>query len=160
MDAATRSSYEAALRQAEAELAGHEARGNALRQTIDALKSLLALAPAKAAKAPAKRRAAPKRRRRTRVRTGKGHPPIREGMFSGLGPTAAYRKFVAAFGADFPVPAIRDALLAGGVNTTSSTSLLTGLHSVRRRDALQEQAEKAKAEAAKKSEDVAEKSDG
>ena len=139
MDAAMRESYEAALKQAEAELASHEQRGEALRQTVDALKNLLALG---AAKAPPAKRRAPVRRRKSR-RKATNHPPIPTGLFRGMGPTAAYRKFVARFGADHPVPAIRDALLAGGVRTKSSTSLLTGIHSVRRRDAM-----KAKAEAA------------
>ncbi len=137
MDAATRKSYETALKQAEAELANHERRGEALRQTVDALKGLLALGPAKAA--PAKRRAPVRRKRRKKK--GSDHPPIPSGLFRGMGPTAAYRKFVARFGADHPVPAIRDALLAGGVRTKSSTSLLTGIHSVRRRDAMKAKAE-------------------
>ena len=137
MDAATKKSYETALKQAEAELANHEKRGEALRQTVDALKGLLALGPAKAPRA--KRRAPTRRKKRKRKATN--HPPIPSGLFRGMGPTAAYRKFVARFGADHPVPAIRDALLAGGVRTKSSTSLLTGIHSVRRRDAMKARAE-------------------
>lgn len=139
MDAAVKGSYESALKQAEAELASHEQRGEALRQTVAALRNLLALG---AAKKPAAKRRAPVRRRKTRKRAT-NHPPIPTGLFRGMGPTAAYRKFVARFGADHPVPAIRDALLAGGVRTKSSTSLLTGIHSVRRRDALKAQAEEA-----------------
>ena len=38
-----------------------------------------------------------------------------------------------------------DALMAGGVKTASRTSLMTGLHSVRRRDDMKAKAEKAKA---------------
>ncbi len=136
MDAATKRSYESALKQAQAELANHEKRGEALRQTVDALKGLLALGPAEA---PTKRRAPVRRKRRKKKATN--HPPIPSGLFRGMGPTAAYRKFVARFGADHPVPAIRDALLAGGVRTKSSTSLLTGIHSVRRRDAMKAKAE-------------------
>lgn len=142
MDAATKRSYETALKQAEAELASHEQRGEALRQTVKALRSLLALGPAKAP--PAKRRAPV--RRRKRKRKAANHPPIPSGLFRGMGPTAAYRKFVARFGADHPVPGIRDALLAGGVRTKSATSLLTGIHSVRRRDAMKAKAEGAGAE--------------
>jgi len=137
MDAATKKSYETALTKAEAELANHEQRGEALRQTVNALKGLLALSPAKAP--PAKRRAPVRRKKRKRKATN--HPPIPSGLFRGMGPTAAYRKFVARFGADHPVPAIRDALLAGGVRTKSATSLLTGIHSVRRRDAMKAKAE-------------------
>ena len=137
MDAATKRNYESALKQAEAELASHEKRGEALRQTVDALKRLLALGPAAAP--PTKRRAPVRRRKRKKKATN--HPPIPSGLFRGMGPTAAYRKFVARFGADHPVPAIRDALLAGGVRTKSSTSLLTGIHSVRRRDAMKAKAE-------------------
>ncbi len=144
MDATTRSSYEAALKKAEAELAGHEARGEALRRAVEALKNLLNVAAP--APAPRKRRA-PVRRRGPRKRAVTTDFPISASFFQGMGPTAAYRKFVAEFGADHPVPSIRDALLAGGVRTKSSTSLLTGLHSVRRRDALKEKAEAQSSEA-------------
>lgn len=141
MDATTRNNYQAALKQAEAELASHAERGEALKRTIVALRNLLALggtAPA----APAA--AAPVRKRKPRRKIIKGnHPPIPAGHFKGMGPTAAYRKFVAEFGMDHPVPSIRDALLAGGVRTKSSTSLLTGLHSVRRRDAMKAKAAEA-----------------
>lgn len=141
MDATTRNNYQAALKQAETELAGHAERGEALKRTIVALRNLLALgreAPAAPA-APA-----PARRRKPRRKIIKGnHPPIPAGHFKGMGPTAGYRKFVAEFGMDHPVPSIRDALLAGGVRTKSSTSLLTGLHSVRRRDAMKAKAAEA-----------------
>ena len=141
MDATTRNNYQAALKQAEAELASHAERGEALKRTIVALRSLLALGGT----APAA--AAPVRRRKPRRKVIKGnHPPIPAGHFKGLGPTAAYRKFVAEFGMDHPVPSIRDALLAGGVRTKSSTSLLTGLHSVRQRDAMKAKAAEAAAE--------------
>lgn len=144
MDEATRRSYKAALEHAEAELVAHEARGEVLRRTAEALKSLLAPAPSGPAK-PRKR--APVRRRKPRKKIVKGkHPPIPVGHFRGMGPTAAYRKFVSDFGMDHPVPSIRDALLAGGVKTKSSTSLLTGLHSVRRRDDMKAQAAERSAE--------------
>lgn len=141
MDATTRNNYQAALKQAEAELASHAERGEALKRTIVALRNLLALGGAAPA-APAA--AAPVRKRKPRRKIIKGnHPPIPAGHFKGMGPTAAYRKFVAEFGMDHPVPSIRDALLAGGVRTKSSTSLLTGLHSVRRRDAMKAKAAEA-----------------
>ena len=144
MDAAARNNYEAALKQAEAELAGHEERGEALRRAVEALRNLMALAPEKPA-APSK--PAPVRRRKPRRKIVKGnHPPIPAGHFKGMGPTASYRKFVAEFGMDHPVTSIRDALLAGGVRSKSSTSLLTGLHSVRRRDALKAKAAEQSAE--------------
>ncbi len=138
MDAATPNNYEAALKQAEAELARHKERGEALLRTVEALRNLLVLVPAKPA---------PVRRRKPRRKIVKGnHPPIPSDHFKGMGPTAAYRKFVAEFGMDHPVPSIRDALLAGDVKTKSSASLLTGLHSVRQRDAQKEEiAEKKKA---------------
>lgn len=141
MDATTRNNYQVALKQAEAELASHEERGEALKRTVVALRNLLALGgqPAAAPAAPA-----PVRKRKPRRKIIKGnHPPIPAGHFKGMGPTAGYRKFVAEFGMDHPVPSIRDALLAGGVRTKSSTSLLTGLHSVRRRDEMKAKAEEA-----------------
>ncbi len=142
MDATTRASYEAALKKAEAELTAHEERGTALRSTVEALKNLLALQPA--APAAPKKRAVRKRKKQVRRRRTVGtsdHPPVPADFFKGMGPTPAYRKFVEEFGADFPVPTIRDTLLAGGVKTTSPTSLLTGLHSIRRRDAMKEKVE-------------------
>ena len=65
--------------------------------------------------------------------------------YRGMGPTAAYRKFVSEFGDKYTVTQIRNSLIEGGVEAKSNTSLLTGLHAVRRRDA-------AKSEAAKTSE--------
>jgi len=133
MDAETRRSYQVALRQAQRELGGLDKRADALRQTIEALQTLLA----PTADVVTERRRPPVRR--ARIVRG-NHPPVRSDHFKGMGPTSAYRKFVAEFGADHPVPGIRDALLAGGVRTKSSASLLTGLHSVRRRDAMKEKA--------------------
>ncbi len=149
MDAETRRSYQVALKQAQRELGGLDKRADALRQTIEALQTLLA----PTSDVVAERRPPPVRR--AKIVRG-NHPPVRSDHFKGMGPTSAYRKFVAEFGADHPVPRIRDALLAGGVNTKSSASLLTGLHSVRRRDAMKEKAaQKAAAQKAAQS-----KSDG
>ncbi len=163
MTDATRNSYEAALQRAEAELAAHEGRRQALRKTVESLKALLAFdtpQPAPAARpAPAKKAGKPKAKkpgrpkkaarqpklRKPRGSAGAGHPPIKAGHYRGMGPTAAYRKFIAEFGDTYTVPQIRDALVVGGVESKSNTSLLTGLHSVRRRDS-------AKAMAAKESE--------
>lgn len=139
MDADARRNYRAALRQAEAELAAHEQRGEALRATVEGLRNLLAV------KAPSRRRrttAPAKRQRRRRRSAGAGHPDVPAGTFKGTGPTAAYRKFIAMYGDNYTVPQIRDALIQGGVRSSSPTSLLTGIHSVRRRDRLKAEAEK------------------
>ena len=155
--------YEAALQQAEAELAAHEQRGQALRNAVESLKALLALEPAKAAapkakRAPAKRKPGrPKKKKVVKIRkrrksAGAGHPPVASDAYAGMGPTAAYRKFIAEFGLDtYTVPQIRDALVAGGVESKTQTSLLTGLHSVRRRDRIKAEAEAAAKAAAEAS---------
>ncbi|MDE2975462.1 MAG: hypothetical protein OXU64_12220 [Gemmatimonadota bacterium] len=145
MDAAAKRNYRVALKQAEAELAAHEQRGEALRTAVDGLRTLLAArAPAKPAK-PAKKpvqKKAPAKRRRRRKSAGAGHPEVPADTFKGMGPTAAYRKFLTMYGGSYSVPQIRDALIQGGVKSSSPTSLLTGLHSVRRRDRLKEEAER------------------
>lgn len=146
MDATSRRDYRAALKQAEAELANHEQRGEALKNAIAGLKALLgpvtrAPAPA-AAPAPRRRKAAPAKKRKRRKSAGAGHPEVPAGTFKGMGPTYAYRKFLSIYGTSYSVPQIRDALVQGGVESKSRTSLLTGLHSVRRRDRLKEEAGK------------------
>ena len=141
MEAGSGSDYRAALKQAEKELANHEKRREALRATIDALKTLLGVAETAApAPKPKKKRVVRKRRKR-RKSAGAGHPEVPAGTFKGMGPTFAYRKFVGIYGTGYSVPQIRDALIQGGVESKSSTSLLTGLHSVRRRDKLKAEAE-------------------
>ena len=159
MTDATSNSYAAALKQAEHELASHEERGQALRNTVESLKALLALetpkpapvsrpAPVKKARKPRKAKKPGKvgrprktpRLKKPRRSAGAGHPPVDPGHYRGMGPTAAYRKFMAEFGDKYTVPQIRDALVAGGVRSKSTTSLLTGLHSVRRRDEAKAQA--------------------
>lgn len=153
MNAQARNDYRTALRQAEAELANHEKRGDTLRNTIAGLKTLLGVerkAAAKAApakKAPAKKTRVKKKRKR-RKSAGAGHPDVPAGTFKGMGPTFAYRKFVQIYGDGYTVPQIRDALVQGGVESKSRASLLTGLHSVRRRDRLKAEAE-ARREAAR-----------
>ena len=141
MDGESRRDYRTALKHAEAELANQEKRGDALRATIDALKNLLGVgqtaAPAPTPKTPVVRK--PRKRRKS---AGAGHPEVPRGTFKGMGPTYAYRKFVSIYGTGYSVPQIRDALVQGGVESKSSTSLLTGLHSVRRRDRLKEEAQK------------------
>lgn len=158
MTDATRSSYEAALKQAEAELADHDQRGNALRDTVASLRALLALGAGAPAAKPAARRAPrkvakprgtrTKRLKKPRRSAGAGHPEVGANHYEGLGPTAAYRKFIAEFGYKYTVPQIRDALVAGGVQSKSATSLLTGLHSVRRRDRVKAEAKKGEESAA------------
>ena len=139
MDA--RSDYRAALKQAEAELANHDKRGEALRAAIEGLKNLLTVGRKPvAAPAPAPKKRVVRKRRKRRSSAGAGHPEVPRGTFKGMGPTYAYRKFVGIYGTSYSVPQIRDALIQGGVESKSSTSLLTGLHSVRRRDRLKEEA--------------------
>ena len=137
MDAAAKRNYRVAMKQAEAELADHEQRGEALRGVVDGLRNLLAAqAPAKSAQ-----KRTPVKRRRRRRSAGAGHPEVPADTFRGMGPTAAYRKFLTMYGSGYSVPQIRDALVQGSVRSSSATSLLTGLHSVRRRDRLKEEAE-------------------
>jgi hypothetical protein len=140
MDAEARRNYRAALKQAEAELAAHQQRGDALRATVEGLRSLLAV---KARGRTVRKPAMAKRTRRRRRSAGAGHPEVPPGTFKGTGPTAAYRKFIEMYGDRYTVPQIRDALIQGGVRSSSPTSLLTGIHSVRRRDRLKAEAEKA-----------------
>ena len=135
--------YQTALKQAESELATHEKRGDALRAAVEALRGLLG-AEKSARPAPkrakARKRGPDKRKRRRRKSAGAGHPDVPVDTFRGMGPTSAYRKFLTMYGDAYTVPQIRDALVQGGVKSSSSTSLLTGLHSVRRRDRLKEEA--------------------
>ncbi len=143
MDAESRRDYRAALKQAEAELANHDKRGDALRAAIEGLKGLLGVGEkASPAPAPAASKPVVRQRRKRRKSAGAGHPEVPRGTFKGMGPTYAYRKFVSIYGTEYSVPQIRDALVQGGVESKSSTSLLTGLHSVRRRDRLKEEAAK------------------
>lgn len=159
----TRNAYAAALKQAQADLARHNERGEKLQKAVDALTEAMAvLEPAArpARRAPAKRKAAPKRKpvakrkaaapkrkpANGRRRKGGGHPNVAAGHYAGLGVTKAYRKFVAEFGTKYSVPQIRDTLVQGGVKSSTRAALLTGLHSVRRRDRLAAE----KAAAAKK----------
>ena len=157
--ATPRSEYEVALKHAEGELANHEARGDALRAAVDALKGLLASEPAPAP-APAKprRRKAAKRKvvrrkpkaavkRKRRKSAGAGHPKVAADHYKGLGPVKAYDKFVAEFGDDYSVPQVRDALLMGSVKSSSPTSLATSIYSVRRRRAMAAAKKPAAAEA-------------
>lgn len=139
MNARTRSDYRTALQQAEAELANHEKRGEALRNTIAGLKTLLGVDRKPVTRAAPKRAPVRKKRKR-RKSAGAGHPDVPAGTFRGMGPTFAYRKFVKIYGEGYTVPQIRDALVQGGVKSKSRTSLLTGLHSVRRRDRLKAEA--------------------
>ena len=152
MNAEARRNYRTALKQAEAELAAHEKRGEALRSAVEGLKNLLE-GPSKPGRKPG-RKPGPKpgrkpgRPRKRRKSAGAGHPEVPRGTFQGMGPTAAYRKFIEMYGDSYSVPQIRDALVQGGVRSSSATSLLTGIHSVRRRDRLKEEAEKRSAAAA------------
>ena len=95
--------------------------------------------PRRVATEPPVRR--PKVQRRRRSTAGQGHPEVAADEFAGMGPTDGYRKFIETYGNDYTVPQIRDALLKGGVRSATRTSLLTGLHSVRRRDRLKAEAQ-------------------
>ena len=155
--ATPRSEYEVALKHAEGELANHEARGEALRAAVDALKGLLASAPAPTPAKPRRRKAAKRKvvrrkpkaavKRRRRKSAGAGHPKVAADHYKGLGPVKAYDKFVAEFGDDYSVPQVRDALLMGSVKSSSRTSLATSIYSVRRRRAMAAAKKPAAAEA-------------
>jgi len=120
MNATTRNDYRTALKQAEAELANHEKRGEALRNTIAGLKTLLGV-DRKPAPRPAPKRAPVRKKRKRRKSAGAGHPDVPAGTFKGMGPTYAYRKFVKIYGEGYTVPQIRDALVQGGVKSKSRT---------------------------------------
>ena len=83
--ATSRSEYEVALKQAEAELASHDARGEALRAAVEALKGLVAAAPAKRAPArkPARRKAAKKKvvKRKAKARVKRPRKSAGAGQF-------------------------------------------------------------------------------
>ena len=153
--ATSRKQYEVALKQAEAELASHQKRGSTLQAAVDALRELLASAPAPARRKPAKRKPAKRKARKPKAaakpkakatvmrkarkrasRATAAHPQVASGHYAGLGPTLAYDKFVKEFGDSYTVPQIRDTLIMGGVKSTSRTSLSTGIYSVRRRRGL------------------------
>lgn len=131
MDATSRRHFRAALKQAEADLAAHEKNGEALRNTVSALQQLLGVgAPAPK---PRRKKAKPRKRPGPK-RSGAGHPDVPANAYRGMGPSVAYRKFVADYGDGYTAPQIRDALVQGGVKSASESSLLTGIHAVRRRD--------------------------
>lgn len=129
MDATSRRHFRAALKQAEADLAAHERSGEALRNAVSALQQLLAPAAPK----PRRKKAKPRKRPGPK-RSGAGHPDVPADTYQGMGPSVAYRKFVADYGDGYTAPQIRDALVQGGVKSASESSLLTGIHAVRRRD--------------------------
>lgn len=138
MDTEAKRNYRVALKQAEAELAAHERRGEALRVVVGGLKTLLA----DGGSASRVREGGSDTRKRRRKSAGEGHPEVPPDTFKGMGPTVAYRKFQAMYGNSYSVPQIRDALVQGGVRSGSPNALLTGLHSVRRRDRLKKEAER------------------
>ena len=140
MDAQSRRHYRTALKQAEVQLAEHEKSGEALRSTVDALKQLLGVGAARKPVAKKKRKKRATGRRPGRKRAGAGHPDVPTDAFLGMGPSSAYRKFVAQYGDGYTVPQIRDALVQGGVKSATDSSLLSGIHSVRRRDRVKAQA--------------------
>ena len=152
MDATSRRHFRAALKQAEADLAAHERSGEALRSTVSALQQLLGVgtaAPKPKPKPKQKQKQAKPRKRPGPKRSGAGHPDVPANSYRGMGPSVAYRKFVADYGDGYTAPQVRDALIQGGVKSASESSLLTGIHAVRRRDlAKAKQAAKAAKKAA------------
>ena len=144
MDATSRRHFRAALKQAEADLAAHERNGEALRNAVSALQQLLGAGTV--APKPRRKKAKPRKRPGPK-RSGAGHPDVPANTYRGMGPSVAYRKFVADYGDGYTAPQIRDALVQGGVKSASESSLLTGIHAVRRRDLAKA---KAAAKAAKK----------
>lgn len=152
MDGSETRIYRNALAQAQAELANHGKRGDELRATIRGLEALLAdpLArkkpgpkpgakkkkpgPKPGRKPAAKKKAKPANGRRTRQQ-GAGHPEVSRFAYRGKGVTAAYRSFVAQYGAKYTVPQIRNALIAGGLKKDPS-AVLTAIHGIIRRDRL------------------------
>ncbi len=145
MNAAMRKQYRDALKNAQAELADHEQRGQALKQAIEALEALLGVSGSS-------KKATVRKPRRTRERRGRGDdaPKIRRGTYTGLGPSAAYEKFKKAHGDNYRAGSIADALMHGGVKSKSKQSVLTAVHTVRRRERLAREAENKAAEAEKK----------
>ena len=63
------------------------------------------------------------------------------GFFKGKKVTQAYREFAELWGSGFPVPQIRDALIAGGIELNDPGKLLAALHSVLRRERLKAERE-------------------
>ncbi len=108
-------------------------------------KTIAARAPAR--KTPTRRKKpAPKRRQGLKRGKFEPLPDVAPGMFRGMGTTDAYSAFVERFGEDHPVARIRDSLWHGGADASSTSSMLTGLHAIRRRQRIKR--EKAEEEAA------------
>lgn len=127
-DTEMNTSYLAALKDAQRELAGMDTRRRKLEATIAGLKGLVdeggeqSSLDLGAATAPG----------------GNGTAlPIPPNFFQGKTPTQAYRDFVRLWGEDHSVPKIRDAMVEGGIGKSKS-ELLPALHSVIRRDKLRQ----------------------
>ena len=153
--------YQSALAQAKAELANHSKRGEELRATIRGLEALMATprAPKKPGPKPGakpkkkpgpkpgrkpaakKKKAKPANGRRSRQQ-GAGHPEVKRFAYRGKGVTAAYRSFVAQYGAKYTVPQVRNALIAGGLKKDPS-AVLTAIHGIIRRDRIAAEKKKA-----------------
>ena len=119
--------YRAMRDQCQRELGGMEERRQALQATIAGLDRLIkdgSQIDLGAELAPT-------------VRTnGSKAPVIPPDFFRGKRPTQAYQEFVKLWGADHPVPQIRDALIEGGIQGYERGKLLAALHSVLRRERL------------------------
>ena len=124
-DAEMKNSYIDALRDAQNELAGMNNRRRALQATIEGLKRLLTEEEQFSLGADVTE---------SSEENGASRPTIPPGFFKGKRATQAYRDFVGLWGADHPMPEIRDALIAGGIEAKSESALLQQLHSVKRRE--------------------------
>ncbi len=126
-------------RMTKTERAAYDSNNALIESLTDQLDGLLeAQAKKKAASArkrtgTAKKKTPSRRRRRVQAPT-KPDPVVPDRTFEGMGPTAAYKHFRRVWGEDYTVRQIATALLAGGVETGSERSLLTGLYSLRRRE--------------------------
>ena len=129
--------YRAMRDQCQQELDGMEEHRRALRATIAGLDRLIKdgsqIDLGSELEAP------------TVTTNGSKAPVIPPEFFKGKKVTQAYREFVKLWGADHPIPKIRDALITGGIEIDRG-KLLAGLHSVLRRERLRAELELAHAE--------------
>ena len=89
----------------------------------------------------AKKKTKPANGRKSRQQ-GAGHPEVSRFAYRGKGVTAAYRSFVAQYGAGYTVPQIRNALIAGGLEKDPA-AVLTAIHGILRRDRIAAEKKKA-----------------
>ena len=95
-----------------------------------------------AGKPAAKKKTAKPANGRKSRRQGAGHPEVSPFAYRGKGVTAAYRSFVAQYGATYTVPQVRNALIAGGLKKDPA-AVLTAIHGIKRRDRIAAEKKKA-----------------